>query len=170
MSATFLCPARLPLCIRLGRSERPCAPSGIEKASVFRCPIEHFSQRIARKPVSMFQPTFFSATSRAEPSSRRCCEMEKEAVSSFTEQSESDIRSMNLPACGIGNRLKTRLPTVLIRIGLWSIEHAYGIRGCTSSTGTCDTPCGGKRSAVHRPRLRLPQTKKGAGRVAGAIE
>ena len=39
-----------------GRSERPCAPSGIEKASVFRCPIEQFSRRIARKPVSMFQP------------------------------------------------------------------------------------------------------------------
>jgi hypothetical protein len=56
MSTTFLCPARLPLCIRLGRSERPCAPSGIEKASVFRCPIEQFSRRIARKPVSMFQP------------------------------------------------------------------------------------------------------------------
>ena len=50
--------------------------------------------------------TFFSATSRAELSSRRCCEMEKDAVSSFTEQSESDIRSMNLPACGIGNRFE----------------------------------------------------------------
>jgi hypothetical protein len=74
-------------------------------------------------------------------------------VSSFTEQSESDIRSMNLLACGIGNRLKTRLPTVLIRIGLWSIEHAYGIRSCTSSTGTRDTPCGGKRSAVRRAQL-----------------
>jgi hypothetical protein len=104
MSATFLCPARLPLCLRLGRSERPCAPIGIEKASGFRCPIEQFSQRIARKPVSMFQPTFFSATSRTERSSRRCCEMEKDAASSFTEQSESDIRSMNLPAGGIGNR------------------------------------------------------------------
>ena len=57
-------------------------------------------------PVSMFQPTFFSATSRAELSSRRCCEMEKDAVSSFTEQSESDIKSMNLPACGIGNRFE----------------------------------------------------------------
>jgi hypothetical protein len=104
MSATFLCPARLPLCLRPGRSERPCAPIGIEKASGFRCPIEQFSQRIARKPVSMFQPTFFSATSRTERSSRRCCEMEKDAASSFTEQSESDIRSMNLPAGGIGNR------------------------------------------------------------------
>ena len=52
-------------------------PAGIEKASVFRCPIEQFSRRIARKPVSMFQPTFFSATSRAERRSRRCCAMEK---------------------------------------------------------------------------------------------
>jgi len=32
--------------------------------------------------------------------------MEKDAVSSFTEQSESEIKSMNLPACEIGNRFE----------------------------------------------------------------
>ena len=172
MSATFLCPARLPLCIRLGRSERPCAPSGIEKASVFRCPIEHFSQRIARKPVSMFQPTFFSATSRAERSSRRCCEMEKDAVSSFTEQSESDIRSMNLPACAIGNRFENETSDCPHKDRLMEYRTCLWNKELYVKHGDLQRPM--RREALGGPssaaRLRLPQTKKGAGRVAGAIE
>lgn len=162
MSATFLCPARLSLCIRLGRSERPCAPSGIEKASVFRCPIEHFSQRIARTPVSMFQPTFFSATSRAERSSRRCCEMEKDAVSSFTEQSESDIRSMNLPACGIGNRFENETSDCPHKDRLMEYRTCLWNKELYVKHGDLQRPM--RREALGGPssaaRLRLPQKKR----------
>jgi hypothetical protein len=151
---------------------RACAPNGIEKASVFRCPIEHFSQRIARKPVSMFQPTFFSATSRAERSSRRCCEMEKDAVSSFTEQSESDIRSMNLPACGIGNRFENETSDCPHKDRLMEYRTCLWNKELYVKHGDLQRPM--RREALGGPssaaRLRLPQTKKGAGRVAGAIE